>query len=129
MGYINNLKTRNIEPDQIKARIIKKAFAEFTTGNHTLQSLSSRLSLFGLVSRTGKLLCKATIQRILTSKAYLGIIEHNGECFEGSFPAIIDKATFEKVQQVLKLRARPRKSKVSHNFHLPDYSAAESVGR
>jgi len=118
VGYTNNFKTRNIEPDPIKARIIKKAFEEFTTGNYTLQSLSSRLSLFGLTSRTGKLLCKASIIRMLTNKTYLGIIEHNGESYEGSFPAIIDKATFEKVQIVLKSRARPRKSKVAHNFPL-----------
>ncbi len=116
VGYINNLKTRNIEPDLVKAKIIKKAFEEFATGDYTLQSLSSRLSLFGLESRSGKLLCKASIVRLLTNKAYLGIIEHNDESFEGSFPAIIDKATFDKVQEVLKLRARPRKSKFAHNF-------------
>ncbi|RLC63492.1 MAG: hypothetical protein DRI80_03810, partial [Chloroflexota bacterium] len=29
IGYINNPKTRNIEPDPVKARIIRKAFEEF----------------------------------------------------------------------------------------------------
>ena len=53
---------------------------------------------------------------MLTNKAYIGIIDHNGECFEGSFPAIVSKATFDKVQEVLKLRARPRHSEKSHNF-------------
>ncbi len=115
-GYINNPKTRNIEPDETKTRIIKKAFEEFANGNHTLTSISERLSFWGLVSRTGKLLCKAVIVRMLTNKAYLGIIEHNGECFEGSFPAIVSKTTFDKVQQVLALRARPRHSKKNHDF-------------
>ena len=115
-GYVNNPKTRNIEPIELKARIIKKAFDEFAVGNHTLTSISERLSFWGLTSRTGKLLCKAVIVRMLTNKAYLGIIEHGGECFEGSFPAIVSKATFDKVGQVLKLRARPRHSKKSHDF-------------
>jgi len=53
---------------------------------------------------------------MLTNKAYIGIIDHNGECFEGSFLAIVSKATFDKVQEVLKLRARPRHSKKSHGF-------------
>ncbi len=115
-GYTNNPKTRNIEPDETKTRIIKKAFGEFAVGNHTLTSISECLSFWGLTSRTGKLLCKAVIVRMLTNKAYLGIIEHNGECFEGSFPPIVSKATFDKVQEVLKLRARPRHSKKNHDF-------------
>ena len=115
-GYTNNPKTRNIEPEETKARIIAKVFDEFSTGNYNLRTISERLSFWGLVSKTGKLLCKATIQRILTNKAYLGIIDHDGECFEGSFPAIVSKVTFDKVQQVLKLRAKPRHSKKSHGF-------------
>ena len=115
-GYTNNPKTRNIEPDLVKARIIAKVFEEFASGNYNLRTIAERLSFWGLVSKSGKLLCKASIMRILTSKAYLGIIEHNGECFEGSFPSIISKATFDKVQEVLKLRARPRHSKKSHDF-------------
>ena len=115
-GYTNNPKTRNIEPDETKARIIAKTFEEFKTGNYNLRTIAERLSFWGLVSKSGKLLCKASIQRMLTNKAYLGIIEHNGECFEGSFPAIVSKATFVKVQEVLKLRARPRHSKKSHEF-------------
>ncbi|HNR81754.1 MAG TPA: recombinase family protein, partial [Candidatus Pacearchaeota archaeon] len=38
-GYVNNPKTRTIEPDQMKARVIKKAFEEYAQGRHTLESL------------------------------------------------------------------------------------------
>ena len=65
---------------------------------------------------TGKPICKATLQRMLTNPVYLGIIKHNGESYEGGFPAIVSRATFEAVQKVLKQRARPRKSKKRHNF-------------
>ncbi len=115
-GYVNNPKTRNIEPDEVKAKIVKKAFEEFATGKHTLESLSERLSFWGVVSKTGKPPCKATIQRMLNNITYLGIIKHNGESYEGGFPALIDRATFEAVQKVQKQRARPRKSKKRHNF-------------
>ncbi len=115
-GYVNNPKTRNIEPDPLKAKIIKKAFEEFAQGRHTLKSLGERMSFWGLVSKTGKPLCKATLQRMLTNKVYLGIIVHNGESYEDGFPAIVSRATFEAVQKVLKQRARPRKSKKRHNF-------------
>jgi hypothetical protein len=115
-GYVNNPKTRTIEPDQMKARVIKKAFEEYAQGRHTLESLGQRLSFWGVVSGTGKPLCKATLQRMLTNKVYLGLIVHNGETYEGCFPAIVSRATFEKVQEVLKNRAKPRHSKKRHYF-------------
>src|SRR3989338_3130984 len=76
-GYVNNAKTRNIEPDELKSRAVKKVFAEFSIGNLTLSSMSERLSFWGVVSNAGKPICKATLQRMLTNKVYLGIIVHN----------------------------------------------------
>ena len=115
-GYVNNPKTRDIEPDGVKSRCVKKAFAEYAQGKHTLESLSKRLSFWGVVSKTGKPLCKASLQRILTNKAYVGIISHNNETYEGGFPAIVSLADFEAVQKILKRRAKPRKSKKRHTF-------------
>ena len=115
-GYINNQKTRNIEPNRVKAKVVEKAFEEYAQGRHTLKSLGERMSFWGVVSKTGKPLCKATLQRMLTNKAYLGIIVRNGESYEGGFPAIVSRATFETVQKVLKQRAKPRKTRTGHNF-------------
>ena len=47
LGYVNNPKTRNIEPDPVKARIVKKVFDEFAQGKHTLESLGDRLKFLG----------------------------------------------------------------------------------
>ena len=116
LGYINNPKTRNIEPDPVKARVIKKIFEEYASGRHTLESLGERMRLLGVVSRNGSRICKASIQRTLTNPAYIGIIEHHGEAYEGKFTPIIPRATFEAVQRILKDRAKPRKSKKGHNF-------------
>ena len=115
-GYVNNPKTRNIEPDKLKSRAVKKVFAEFATGNYTLASMSERLSFWGVVSGSGKPLVKSQMLRILTNKAYLGIIQHNGEAYEGKFSALVDSKTFETVQKILKSKSRPRKKKDSHNF-------------
>ena len=99
---MNNPKTRNIEPDPTKSKIVAKAFEEFAQGKHALKSLGERLSFWGVVSKTGKPLCKATIQRMLTNPIYIGVIVHNGETYEGKFPAIVSRATFSAVQRMLK---------------------------
>ena len=129
LGYANNLKTRNIELDPIKHKIIKKIFTEFAEGKYTLQGISERLSFLGETAKGGKLHCKSMIQKLLTNKVYLGLINYHGEIFEGSFPAIIDKITFNKVQEVLKLRARPRKIRSLTIFLLPEYFIAPSARR
>jgi len=116
LGYVNNPKTKNIEPDPIKSRIIQTAFEEYSQGKHTLESLGKRLAEFGLMSENGTPLAKATIQRMLTNSAYIGLIQQKGETYEGKYQPIISKELFEKVQQVLKERAKPRKSKKRHNF-------------
>src|SRR3989344_1777216 len=97
-GYANNSKTRTIEPDPLKAKVVTKAFEEFAQGRHTLESLGERLSFWGVVSKTGKPLCKATLQRMLTNKVHLGLIVHNSETYQGGFPAIVSRATFEEEQ-------------------------------
>ena len=116
LGYINNAKTRNIEPEPVKARVIKKAFEEFSQGKHTLESLGERLKFLGVASKKGKRLCKAVVKHMLTNPIYTGLIVHNSETYEGKFSPIVSRATFESVQKILKDRAKPRKSKKSHNF-------------
>ena len=116
LGYVNNPKTRNIEPDPVKAKIIKKVFEEFAAGKHTLASLGERLSFFGVVSRNGTKICKSTLQGTLTNSAYIGVIDYHGEAYEGKYEPIVSRATFEAVQRVLKDRAKPRKNKKGHNF-------------
>ncbi|MAE10080.1 MAG: hypothetical protein CMF78_02665 [Candidatus Marinimicrobia bacterium] len=116
LGYVNNPKTRNIDVDPVKSKITQKAFEEFANGKHSLKSLGERLSFWGVVSSTGKSLAKATIQRMLTQQAYIGLIVENGETYEGNFKPIVSRATFEMVQKVLKERGRPRKTRNGHDF-------------
>ena len=115
-GYINNPKTRKIEPDPVKSKIIVRAFNEFATGKHTFKSLAEFLAKFDITTKYGTPLAKASIQRILTNKAYLGLVKHKGEYFEGSFNSILSPQLFEAAQKILKQKAKPRKTKNGHNF-------------
>ncbi len=115
-GYINNPKTRNIEPDPVLARIIVKAYKEFATGKYTLPTMSQFLAEHGVITKSGKPLGNSSTSGLLTNKAYLGFVKHKSEFYPGSFTPIISPTLFEAVQRRLKERARPRKTKVGHNF-------------
>ena len=115
-GYVNNPRTRNIEPHPVKSKIVVKMYKEFAKGSHTFKSISEFLTDLGVTSRNGTPLAKSAIQSILTNRAYLGLVNHKGEYHEGRFPPILSLQMFESVQKVLERKAKPRKSKIKHNF-------------
>ena len=111
LGYVNNLKTKNIEPDKVKARIIKLAFEEYAKGTHTLVTLSQFLADHGIVQKKGTPLAKVSVVKLLTNRAYLGFIKHRGEWHDGNFEPIVSSTLFEAVQKVFTKRKKPRKQK------------------
>ncbi len=115
-GYTNNPKTRNIEPDAVKSRIIVKAYAEYAKGSHTLVSLAQFLKDLGIATKAGTPLGKASVKRILTNRAYLGFTKHADEYFPGSFAPILSPRQFEAVQKILASREHKRKVRGTHDF-------------
>jgi len=115
-GYVNNVKTRNIDPDPVKAKIIVRAFKEYAKGTHGVESIAQFFALHGVTTRRGTPLGKASVHRMLSNKSYLGLTKHYKEYFPGSFLPILSRDLFEAVQKRLAERGRPRKTKVGHNF-------------
>lgn len=52
--------------------------------------------------RPGHPFSKTDVQRIIANVTYIGQIKHKGNIVRGEHPSIIDKATFENVQQLIK---------------------------
>jgi site-specific DNA recombinase len=115
-GYINNQKTRNIEPDPVVARVIVQGYKEFATGKHNFKTLSKFLADLGMVTKHGTPLGKSAVSNLLSNKAYIGLVKHHNEWHDGTFSPIISLDLFEAVERRLSERARPRKTKVGHNF-------------
>jgi len=71
-GYVNNPRTRNIEPHPTKSRVVVRAFEEYAKGTHTYISLAQFLADLGVVTRNQTPLAKVSIKKLLTNRAYLG---------------------------------------------------------
>ena len=115
-GYVNNYKTRNIEPHPTTSRVIKRAFEEYATGKYTIIRLSEFLAEHGVTQKKGTPPAKASVVRMLTNRAYLGFVRHHGEWHDGSFEPILSPTLVEAVQKVLKSKQRPRKQKERYDF-------------
>ncbi len=116
IGYLNNPKTRNIDLDPVKSKIIKKMFEEFAKGNESVESITHRLEFFGIVNQKGEVHYKSMVYFMLTNPIYTGVIKTKGELHEGTFEPLISNELFEAVQKRLKQNSRPRKSKHKHDF-------------
>ncbi|EKD76411.1 MAG: hypothetical protein ACD_43C00122G0001, partial [uncultured bacterium] len=115
-GYMNEPKLKNIVPDPVHSKIIKKAFAEFAAGNDTLTSIGEKLHLWGLVNKQGKPIGKSSIDRILKNPVYMGLIVHQGETHQGNFTPLVSKQLFDQVQHQLKTKSKARKKNNIHHF-------------
>ena len=127
-GYVNNLKTKTIEPHPVYSKIVVRAFEEYVKGIYTIEKLSRFLADLGMVTSNQTPLAKASIVRLLTNRAYLGFIKHHDEWHSGSFEPILSPTLFEAVQKVLNTRKKPRKSKISHNFVFTGFAKCGECG-
>ena len=116
-GYVNNQKTRNIEPHPTYSKVIVKAFKEYATSEHTYESLAEFLAEHGITTKTGAPLAKASIKRMLENRAYLGFTKYKDEWYEGSFDSILSVELFEAVQAVLKDKSKASgRKRQKHDF-------------
>ena len=127
-GYINNLKTKTIEPHPVYSKIVVRAFEEYVKGIYTLEGLAKHLADLGMITSHQTPLAKASIVRMLTNRAYLGFIKHRDEWHNGSFTPILSPTLFEAVQKVLTTRKKPRKSKVAHGFVFTGFAKCGECG-
>ncbi len=127
-GYVNNLKTRNIEPHPIHSRVIVRAYEEYAKGTYTYESLAEFLAEHGVMTKARTPLGKASVVRLLTNRAYLGFIKHLGEWHDGRFEPILSPKLFEAVQKVLAKRQRPRAAKPTYDFPFTQFARCGECG-
>jgi len=110
IGYLNDRTTRSIVRDKDKAPFITKSFALYATGKYTLAQLRDKINSFGLRTHKNKCLSVSQYQKILQNPLYYGVFRYDGEMYEGTHEPIITKKLFEKCQEVMRRRSKPKKT-------------------
>ena len=116
LGYLYDHRLRNIVPNPKTAKIIQKIFKDFSTGRYSLEAISKKLAQYEITSKNGKPRSNSSIYNLLTNQLYIGIMQWKDEVYEGKYQPIISKQLFDKVQEILRQRGKPRKKKQRHNF-------------
>ncbi|MFZ2970384.1 MAG: recombinase family protein [Minisyncoccia bacterium] len=108
IGYINDPRTKTVVVDRKKAKIIKQAFELYAQNNSCLEDISNFLAQNGILRRSGKIWHKDRAKYLLSNPFDYGHFRYAKEVYEGKHEPIIAKKLFDKVQEVLKQRGRPR---------------------
>ena len=113
LGCLNNPKTRGIDVDPEKSKIVKKAFEEFAKGK-SFTDISRLFYKFGLKTKDGNQLNPSTVKNILSNRFHIGLMKFAGEIYKGTHKQFISKSLFEKAQKQVKRINKPRRG--GHNF-------------
>lgn len=104
-----------INPDT--APIVKKIFDLYVAGK-TMSEIIRELENDGIYNSKGKPYTLGHVRAVLQNKKYIGVYQFKDEIYvEDAIPALIDKETFEKAQEMLKINRRMP----SHKWTYADY--------
>ncbi|KKR15270.1 MAG: Recombinase [Candidatus Falkowbacteria bacterium GW2011_GWA2_39_24] len=105
-GYLNNSNIKKIAVHHKNAKLVKKMFELYATGNVRLEDLAVILEKEGIQSKNKNRVHVSRISSILNNPIYYGHFRHAGEIYEGKHEPIITKGLFDRANAVLRGRGR-----------------------
>jgi site-specific DNA recombinase len=106
-GYDYNKDTKELVINPIQAEAVKLAFEYYLTGNHGFNSIAQMLTAKGFKGQRTNHMQKDQVKNILSSPFVAGYIKHLDSIYPGKHPAIIDKAVWDTVQDIMHKRYVP----------------------
>ena len=107
VGYLNDLRTKNVVIDRNKVEIVRKAFELYAQNNSRLEDVSNFLAQAGMTTRNGKAMKRDRVSYILSNPFYVGFFRFRKELYEGKHEPAVSKKIFDQVQEILRQRGRP----------------------
>ena len=114
VGYLNNPKTRGVDIDHEKSRLIKKVFELYATGSYPLHSLANWCVKHNLRGNKNNKVSISSLQKILQNIFYIGLMKFKGEIFEGTHEPLISKKLFDKCREVMTKRGKKKDIRKHH---------------
>jgi site-specific DNA recombinase len=107
------------EADPEQAALMTVAFRRYAGEDTSLVTLADEMYALGLRTSTGGKLKANQLHKQLRNPYYLGKVPFRGEIYEdGKHPALIDEATFDRVQQIMRAHATAGEKRRTHNHYL-----------
>ncbi len=102
--------------DDKYADVVTRMLNLYASGNYSVERLSQFMFEDGLRSKKGCRILASRVHGYLTNPYYYGKIEWKGQISQGKQKPLIDKDTYDKIQNLLTNRCTPKQSKHSYLF-------------
>jgi DNA invertase Pin-like site-specific DNA recombinase len=110
LGYFNEPRLRTIEPDPKTFWKMKEVLEAFATGKYTLTQICDKMFSLGLIgARSRKKFALSSIEHTLKNPFYYGHFLYRGELHEGTHKPMVSKKLYDRIQDVLRDKNKPRK--------------------
>ncbi len=107
LGY--RVDSRKLVVEEAEAATVRMIFERFVSiGSATV--LAKALAAEDVRTRSGKLIDKGFLYKLLNNRVYIGEAVHKGESYPGEHQGIIDRALWDKVHAILQTSPRRRAS-------------------
>src|SRR3989338_3594787 len=117
-------KTHEIDPE--KAPFIKQMFELYSSGQHSLKSLTKLLEQEGLRNRSGRPIVKSRVAELLSDPFYYGDMRWGGEIYLAGHKPLISKELYDRVQKIMHSKTTPKYRK--HDFLFKQLMKCEICG-
>ncbi len=108
IGYLNDSRSKTVVVDRKQAPVIRQAFEMYSKGDQTLERIGVFLEQNRLITKIGQRIHISRATFILSNPFYYGHFRYAGEIHEGNHEPIVSKKLFDRVQEILKQKSRPR---------------------
>ncbi|MCK4962027.1 MAG: recombinase family protein [Anaerolineales bacterium] len=129
-GYDWDTTTKKHQPNEYEAPIVNKIFTMISEGC-TRMDIARTLNEQGIRTKGGKGRSwhRATIERIITNKAYIGITTYCGTELPEVTPPIMDRELFDRANEVLKRTKELRKGRPKNPYLLTGHIVCGKCGK
>jgi hypothetical protein len=123
LGYLTDPKTKRFVIDPDTAPTVRMIFDMYAKGK-TVTEIVKTLNAKGLRTLRGSKFTNNSLHAMLKNEKYIGVYTYKDQVrIEGGVPAIIDMATFTKVQEMLKVNKRAP----AHTWNKADYLLTDKL--
>lgn len=122
LGYLNDRNSGIIIRDHERFDLVRKMWDLMLAGNHTpYRIMLIANEQWGLRTRQfkrsgGNPLGLSTLYALFKNPFYYGVIRNHGDLFPGRHEAMITKSEFDRVQELLQDRSKPRPKRHAFAF-------------
>ncbi len=115
---VGGRRLSTVEVDDHNGPLMTTAFRRYVLGDLSLVTLAEEMAELGLRNQSGKPINADRLHKLMQNPYYLGKVPFGGIIYDGNHMPLIDQATFDTVQEVMRAHCTAGEKRRTHNHYL-----------